>query len=117
VLCASGGRSRRFAAVLRATVPELPTDTVVQTGTDFADIETAATELTPDLLLGPSKGYGLARRLGVPLIRCGFPVHDRLGGHRILHVGYAGALQLYDTLVNALLERKQESSEVGYSYL
>jgi nitrogenase molybdenum-iron protein NifN len=117
VLCASGGRSRRFAAVLRATVPELPTDTVVQTGTDFADIETAATALTPDLLLGPSKGYGLARRLGVPLIRCGFPVHDRLGGHRILHVGYAGALQLYDTLVNALLERKQESSEVGYSYL
>jgi len=117
VVCATGGRSRRFAATLRATVPELPADTVVQHGADFADIETTATELKPDLLLGPSKGYGLARRLGVPLVRCGFPIHDRLGGHRILHVGYAGALHLYDTLVNALLERKQENSEVGYSYL
>jgi nitrogenase molybdenum-iron protein NifN len=117
VLCASGGRSRRFAAVLRATVPELPAKTIVREGADFADIEAAATELKPDLLLGPSKGYSLARRLDVPLVRCGFPIHDRLGGHRILHVGYTGALHLYDTLVNALLERKQENSEVGYSYL
>jgi nitrogenase molybdenum-iron protein NifN len=117
VLCASGGRSRRFAAVLRATVPDLPADTVVHEGADFADIETVATELKPDLLLGPSKGYSLARRLEVPLVRCGFPIHDRIGGHRILHVGYAGALHLYDTLVNALLERKQEKSSIGYSYL
>jgi nitrogenase molybdenum-iron protein NifN len=117
VVCATGGRNRRFAATLRATVPELPADTVVRHGADFADIETAASALRPDLLIGPSKGYGLARRLGAPLVRCGFPVHDRLGGHRILHVGYAGALHLYDTLVNALLERKQESSAVGYSYL
>ena len=117
VVCATGGRSKRFAATLRATVPELPADTVVRHGADFADIETAATELKPDLLLGPSKGYSLAHRLGVPLVRCGFPIHDRLGGHRILHVGYAGALHLYDTLVNALLERKQESSPIGYSYL
>jgi nitrogenase molybdenum-iron protein NifN len=117
VVCATGGRSKRFAATLRAAVPELPADTVVRHGADFADIETAAAALKPDLLIGPSKGYGLARRLGVPLVRCGFPVHDRLGGHRILHVGYAGALHLYDTLVNALLERKQESSPIGYSYL
>ncbi|MBI5380686.1 MAG: nitrogenase [Opitutae bacterium] len=117
VLCASGGRSRRFGAVLRAAVPELPADTIIREGADYADIEAAAMGLQPDLLLGPSKGYALARRLGVPLVRCGFPVHDRLGGHRLLHVGYAGALQLYDTLVNALLERKQASSPVGYSYL
>jgi len=117
VVCATGGRSRRFVTTLRATVPELPADTVVRHGADFADIETVTTELKPNLLIGPSKGFGLARRLDVPLVRCGFPIHDRLGGHRILHVGYAGALHLYDTLVNALLERKQENSEVGYSYL
>jgi nitrogenase molybdenum-iron protein NifN len=117
VVCATGGRNRRFATTMRATVPELPADTVVQHGADFADIETAATELKPNLLIGPGKGYGLAHRLGVPLVRCGFPIHDRIGGHRILHVGYAGALHLYDTLVNALLERKQESSPIGYSYL
>ncbi|MFT3782972.1 MAG: nitrogenase component 1 [Nibricoccus sp.] len=117
VLCASGGRSRRFAATLRAAVPDLPQETVVREGADFASIAAEAETLKPDLLIGNSKGYGLARRLKVPLVRCGFPIHDRLGGHRVLHVGYRGALSLYDTIVNALLERKQETSTVGYAYL
>jgi nitrogenase molybdenum-iron protein NifN len=117
VLCASGGRSRRFAAALRQAVPDLPESAVILEGADFAEIEHAAASLRPDLLVGNSKGYGLARSLGLPLLRCGFPIHDRLGGHRLLHLGYAGATQLYDSLVNLLLARKQESSPIGYSYL
>lgn len=117
VLCASGGRSRRFAAALRAAVPDLPEETVVREGADFDSIATESETLKPDLLIGNSKGYSLARRLKVPLIRCGFPIHDRLGGHRVLHVGYRGALGLYDMIVNAILERKQETSTIGYAYL
>lgn len=117
VVCASGGRSRRLAATLRAVVPELPVDTVIREGADFADIGAATETAKADILIGGSKGYSLARRLSIPLLRCGFPVHDRLGGHRVLHVGYAGALQLYDALVNLLLERKQANSPIGYSYL
>jgi len=117
VLCASGGRSRRLAAALRAAAPELDERTVIREGADFADIAAEAETLKPDFLIGSSKGYGLARKLGVPLIRCGFPVHDRIGGQRILHVGYAGAQSLYDRIVNALLDRKQEDSSIGYSYL
>ena len=117
VLCASGARSKRFAAVLRAAVPELPATTAIHEGADFFEIGGQADELKPDLLIGPSKGYATARRLSVPLVRCGFPIHDRIGGHRLLHVGYAGALELYDTIVNTLLTRKQESSPIGYSYL
>ena len=117
VLCASGGRSRRFAATLRAAVPDLPEDTVIREGADFDSIATDSEALKPNLLIGNSKGYSLARRLKVPLVRCGFPIHDRLGGHRVLHVGYRGALSLYDTIVNAILERKQETSSIGYAYL
>jgi nitrogenase molybdenum-iron protein NifN len=117
VLCASGGRSRHFAAALRAAVPELPESTVIREGADFATIGIESETLKPDLLLGNSKGYSLARRLKIPLVRCGFPIHDRLGGHRILHLGYRGALSLYDTVVNALLERKQDTSSIGYAYL
>ena len=117
VLCASGGRSRHFAAALRAAVPELPETTVIREGADFASIGAEAEALKPDLLLGNSKGYTLARCLKIPLIRCGFPIHDRLGGHRILHVGYRGALSMYDTIVNALLERKQDATSIGYAYL
>ena len=53
----------------------------------------------------------------MPLIRVGFPVHDRFGGQRILHLGYRGAQRLFDLVVNILLERKQDSNSIGYSYL
>ena len=59
----------------------------------------------------------MARQLGIPLIRVGFPIHDRIGGQRILHLGYRGAQQLFDRVVNALIEFKQQSSPVGYSYM
>jgi nitrogenase molybdenum-iron protein NifN len=35
----------------------------------------------------------------------------------VLHLGYRGAQELYDRIVNALLEVKQDNSEVGYAYL
>ena len=55
--------------------------------------------------------------LGVPLVRVGFPIHDRIGGQRILHVGYRGTQQLFDRIANALIEVGQEASAVGYSYI
>ena len=117
VLVASGERNRRLANVLFAAAPELRDRIEVREGSDFGDIETRIEEMKPDLLIGSSKGYKLARSLGVPLVRCGFPVHDRLGAQRIQLLGYAGTQQLFDRIVNALLESKQESSEIGYSYL
>jgi nitrogenase molybdenum-iron protein NifN len=57
---------------------------------DCQQIEELATELSPDLLIGHSKGYRLARKLDIPLVRVGFPIHDRFGSQRILHVGYRG---------------------------
>jgi nitrogenase molybdenum-iron protein NifN len=79
--------------------------------------ETAVNGLKPDFVIGSSKGAKLARSLGVPLIRVGFPIHDRIGGQRILHLGYRGAQRLFDLVVNTLLEVKQDSSSIGYSYL
>ena len=89
----------------------------VDEGMDFYDIAATAEELAPDLLVGHSKGYPLARKLNIPLIRVGFPIHDRVGGQRILHLGYRGAQQLFDTIANALIARKQDMSDVGYSYM
>jgi nitrogenase molybdenum-iron protein NifN len=117
VLVASGERSRRLADAIFAAAPELRDRIEVREGSDFGDIETRIEELKPDLLIGSSKGYKLARSLGVPLVRCGFPVHDRLGGQRIQLLGYAGTQQLFDRIVNALLEAKQEHSDIGYAYL
>jgi nitrogenase molybdenum-iron protein NifN len=117
VLCASGGRSKQFERCLRAAVPELPEETLIKGGFDFSEIAEIAPSLKPDFLIGSSKGYSVARRLKVPLIRVGFPIHDRVGGQRVLHLGYRGAQELYDRVVNALLEVKQDTSTVGYAYL
>jgi nitrogenase molybdenum-iron protein NifN len=117
VVCASGGRSGAFTHALREAVPELPEGCTVASGVDFVDIADAAAAAQPDLIVGHSKGYRLARSLGVPLVRVGFPIHDRVGGQRVLHLGYRGAQQLFDTVVNTMMAHKQEASDVGYSYL
>ena len=83
----------------------------------FAEIAEAAPKLQPHFLIGSSKGYSIARRLKVPLIRVGFPIHDRIGGQRVLHLGYRGTQALFDRIINPLLEVKQEASPIGYSYL
>ena len=118
VLCASGGKSGLLAEAIReATADILLEQPDVHEDMDFFDICEMAESLEPDLIIGHSKGYPLARKLGIPLIRVGFPIHDRVGGQRILHLGYHGAQQLFDTVTNALIEKKQADSEVGYSYM
>jgi len=118
VLCASGGHSGRLktavAAVAADLLPEMPE---VRGGVDFYDIAEEAQNLAPDLLIGHSKGYHLAKQWQIPLIRVGFPIHDRFGGQRLLHLGYRGAQQLLDRLINAVLAKKQDDSSIGYGYL
>jgi nitrogenase molybdenum-iron protein NifN len=112
VLCASGGESGLLATAIAPLAP----DAVVRQGVDFAAIRELALGLSPEFLIGNSKGAAIARELDIPLIRVGFPIHDRIGGQRILHLGYRGAQQLFDTIANALLARAQDRSPTGYSY-
>ena len=118
VLCATGAKTGSFQSCLRAVLTDVDTSELeILEGVDHTDIGERAKALRPDLLLGGSKGYPLAREMGIPLIRVGFPIHDRIGGQRIPHLGYRGAQQLFDRLVNTLLEARQDESETGYSYL
>lgn len=118
VLAATGTRgahlAESIAAVTEGLLPEMPT---VIEGADFEEIADTAEGLSPDLLVGNSKGYRYARQWNIPLVRAGFPIHDRFGGHRLLHVGYAGAQALMDRIVNAVIEKTQTDSPVGYCYL
>ena len=118
VLCASGGKSTQLADRIReATGDILDRQPQVCEDMDFFEISELAESLGPDLLIGHSKGYQLARKLEIPLIRVGFPIHDRMGGQRILHLGYRGAQALFDLVVNSIIARKQDGSPVGYSYM
>jgi len=104
VLCASGGKSGKLRECVRTAAPELDPDTPILEDVDFAEIGEAVKILEPDLLIGNSKGFSLSRAAGTPLIRVGFPIHDRISGSRSLHLGYRGAQRLFDTIVDKLME-------------
>jgi nitrogenase molybdenum-iron protein NifN len=115
VLCATGGESGKAEELIRKLTGN---ETLkVHQGMDFETIASLSRELKPDIMIGNSKGYYIARELGIPLVRVGFPIHDRMGGQRILHLGYRGAQQLFDTICNMLIEYKQNNSPVGYKYM
>jgi nitrogenase molybdenum-iron protein NifN len=118
VLCASGGKSGLMEKTIKTIVPEYQSLGIsVRENVDFMDIEKQAADLSPDMFIGNSKGYTLSRRIGKPLVRIGFPVHDRIGASRIRHLGYEGVQELFDRIVNTLIEKGQERSEIGYTYI
>jgi len=117
VICATGAKVPQWKQLLQSEIEGGCADVEILSGSDYARISEVARELQPDFLIGPSKGYPLARELGVPLVRIGFPIHDRFGAQRQLSVGYRGTQQLFDRIVNAILDEKQTQSETGYSYL
>jgi nitrogenase molybdenum-iron protein NifN len=116
-LAASGGESGLLENEIRKYCPENGHKSEVREGFDFESIREWCLKHKPDILIGHSKGYYIARELGIPMVRVGFPIHDRLGGQRIKHIGYEGTQDLFDKIANALIEYKQEHSPVGYKYM
>ena len=116
VLCASGGDSGLLKTVIEEKINPR-TEILIHDNFDFEEIATVCKTLKPDILIGNSKGYYIARELGIPLARVGFPIHDRLGGSRIKHIGYEGTQQLFDLIANTLIQQMQDHSPVGYKYM
>lgn len=117
-VAASGGKSGVFEEKIREIYPDTDKHSIsIIEDVDFMDIEAEAREQNADLVIGNSKGFKLSKALDIPLIRAGFPIHDRFGGSRILHVGYRGAQQLFDRIVNAVIEQRQAENPVGYTYM
>jgi nitrogenase molybdenum-iron protein NifN len=118
---ASGGMAKDPGGSFRGRVKEALKNTkkevIVMDDADFVSMLETARDAGADFIMGHSKGLYLARGLGIPLVRCGFPIHDRIGGQRILHLGYRGTLNLFDLICNTLMEAKQEQHEAGYTYI
>ncbi|HEX3029635.1 MAG TPA: nitrogenase component 1, partial [Clostridia bacterium] len=81
---------------------------VVIDDADFDTILKHTARLKANILLGNSDGKLITEKEGIPLVRVGFPIHDRVGGQRQVFTGYNGTLRLLDVITNTLLERKYE---------
>lgn len=117
ILVASGGESGMLQKEITRITEGKRKNMLVVKGMDFETINDMIDELKPDLMIGNSKGYYITHRMGIPLIRVGFPIHDRFGGQRVQHLCYKGTQQLFDRITNALIEYKQDHSPVGYKYI
>lgn len=82
------------------TLTGLPIERVIVG--DLEDLADAAGPASIDLIVANSHAAHAAARLGVPLLRAGFPQHDHFGGHARTWVGYRGSRQALFDLANVL---------------
>jgi nitrogenase molybdenum-iron protein NifN len=78
---------------------------------DLEDLEIAAKRGNAQLVISNSHAVETSRRLGVPLLRAGFPQYDLIGGYQRLWVGYRGTRQALFDLANLLVEHGHHEPE------
>ena len=64
-----------------------------------------------DLIFGNTYAKYMSRDTGIPLIRMGFPIYDRVGHQYFPTLGYRGALRLTEKILNALLDKSDETAQ------
>jgi nitrogenase molybdenum-iron protein NifN len=82
---------------------------------DLEDMENAAKLKGAQLVIGNSHAVESARRLGVPILRAGFPQYDLIGGYQRLWVGYRGTRQALFDLANMVVEHVHPETEAYVS--
>jgi nitrogenase molybdenum-iron protein NifN len=75
---------------------------------DLEDMEKAARAARAQLVIANSHAADTARRLGLPLLRAGFPQYDLVGGYARTWVGYRGTRQALFDLANLMLGQHHE---------
>lgn len=71
---------------------------------DLEDLEAEARTGRAQLVIGNSHAVASAQRLGLPVMRAGFPQYDLVGGYQKTWVGYRGTRQTLFDLANLVLE-------------
>jgi len=74
---------------------------------DLEDLELAARKQAAEVLIGNSHVARTAERLGIPLLRAGFPLYDEVGAYRRTWIGYRGTGQTLFDLANILLSQEK----------
>lgn len=114
VLAATGSVCHDFSEKLlpmikKAAEPRFIKDYAVLDDCDFDKIEALCQELKVNLLIGSSDGRRVSHKLNIDLVRCAFPIHDRVGGQRIRTIGYDGSLFILDQIANIMLGNKEKN--------
>ncbi|SOE00946.1 nitrogenase iron-molybdenum cofactor biosynthesis protein NifN [Caenispirillum bisanense] len=77
---------------------------------DLWDLEEGAATAGADLLVTHSHGRQASERLGVPLVRIGFPQFDRIGASHQTLIGYRGTRDLMCGIANTFIDNQHAHS-------
>lgn len=106
VVVATGSKTEHLEKAVKPLLLESPHPVEILCETDFQVIRVKSTAAGANVAIGHSDGRYLEEKAGIPLMRLGFPILDRVGGQRLLSVGYTGTAMLLDRITNTLLEHK-----------
>lgn len=107
-IIATGTGSPQLRRHLETITRELDFAPLVADHVDFALIAKESDHLGVNLAIGHAGGKVLTERLNIPVVRTGFPIHDRIGAQRIRNLGYTGTVTLLEQMVNTHLEHKYQ---------
>ncbi|MCX7920562.1 MAG: nitrogenase cofactor biosynthesis protein NifB [Clostridia bacterium] len=106
VLIATGTQSNVLRELLKGPEDDYSEEPNIIDDTDFETIQRYAKEFNANIIIGNSDGKVITEKEGIPLVRFGFPIHDRVGGQRLVYTGYTGTQKFLDDITNTLLEEK-----------
>lgn len=109
LLAATGSKAAKLQGLLPPLLADSPEKAEILVEADFTAIRERCRERKPNIAIGHSDGKFLTEREGIPLVRMGFPIHDQVGGQRLLSVGYSGTTMFLDRVTNTLLEQKHKN--------
>ncbi|ABR49645.1 Nitrogenase [Alkaliphilus metalliredigens QYMF] len=106
LVIATGTRAGKLKELLEEDLKKVDENCMVIDDTDLQTIQKYVRELNINVLIGSSEGKFITEKDGVPLVRIGFPIHDRVGAQRKTYSGYEGSMRFLDEITNTLLDQK-----------
>jgi len=82
---------------------------------DLEDMEIMGKANKARLVIGNSHAVDTAERLGLPILRAGFPLYDIIGGYQKTWIGYRGTRQTLFDLANLVINFSHEEIPVYHS--
>ncbi len=112
VYLVTGTPGKRFEERVQAVLGDHVPEAIVRQGAtaDMFLMHQWIKQQPVDLLIGNTYGKYIARDEGIPFVRHGFPILDRVGHSYFPTVGYAGGIRLLEMILNALLDHKDRNS-------
>lgn len=101
---------KKFVNSLEEAVKDVPGEVRIQVPGDMFLLHQWIKNEPVDLLIGNTYMKYIAKDEGIPLVRYGFPILDRVGHSYLPSMGYRGGIRLLEKILDALLDQKDRTS-------